>query len=433
MHFGCVCDNGPSHVMSGAAIGRALQMRGHQFTLFGLPHLKPWIDEEEISSFYLANSPEMANRFARSGKPGKLSFRQIVDALVQDAAHLHRELPAAIDKTCVDCMVIDANVPAAASVAEARALPFVTFCSALPPHEESTIPPGFLPWSYDRGLRGRLRNQSAYRIRDFLVRPLRTELNSFRERQGLRPYPALSAAVSPLAQITQLVAEFDFPRTGLPSCFHYVGPYFRRRESVVAFPFERLNGRPLVYAALGTVLGEDSDVWTAIAQACAPLSVQLVVALGTRDAAKTLPDLPGDPIVVPYAPQEALLAKADLFITHAGLNSALESLAHSVPMLAIPFVADQMGVASRIVFRGVGKSVGRERNDAEIVRKSVNQLLTDSSYRSRCAPISKAIQCAGGADAAAEIIERVGLTRQPVQATPRKTAAGLDLKTKRLP
>jgi UDP-glucoronosyl and UDP-glucosyl transferase len=45
--------------------------------------------------------------------------------------------------------------------------------------------------------------------------------------------------------------------------------------------------------------------------------------------------LPGDPIVVPYAPQESLLSKASLFLTHAGLNSALESLGHGIPIVVL--------------------------------------------------------------------------------------------------
>src|SRR5205807_1234567 len=116
----------------------------------------------------------------------------------------------------------------------------------------------------------------------------------------------LSDSMSPLAQITQLIAEFDFPRTCLPACFRYVGPYLRRREPDVSFPWTEINGRPLVYAALGTVLGADSDVWKPVATACALLGVQLVIALGTREPQKAIPNLPSNPIVVPYAPQEAV-------------------------------------------------------------------------------------------------------------------------------
>jgi UDP:flavonoid glycosyltransferase YjiC (YdhE family) len=58
------------------------------------------------------------------------------------------------------------------------------------------------------------------------------------------------------------------------------------------------------------------------------------------------------PIVVPFAPQLELLAKASLTITHAGMNTALETLAYAVPAVAIPVGNDQPGVAARLKWSG---------------------------------------------------------------------------------
>jgi len=51
--------------------------------------------------------------------------------------------------------------------------------------------------------------------------------------------------------------------------------------------------------------------------------------------AEAVQRLPGSPLVV-YAPQLELLAKARLTITHAGLNTVLDSLSNGVPLVAIP-------------------------------------------------------------------------------------------------
>lgn len=64
----------------------------------------------------------------------------------------------------------------------------------------------------------------------------------------------------------------------------------------------------------------------------------------------SLPELPGNPIVVNYAPQLELLKIADLTITHAGVNTTLESLSNGVPLVAIPITNDQPGVAARNIF-----------------------------------------------------------------------------------
>src|SRR5207244_2301491 len=110
------------------------------------------------------------------------------------------------------------------------------------------------------------------------------------------------------------------------------------------FPFERLDGRPLIYTSMGTIQNQLMPIFRTIAAACAGLDAQLVMALGVKDA-PLLEGLKGDPIIVAYAPQLELLRRASLVITHAGLNTVLESLAHGVPMVAIPIANDQPGVA----------------------------------------------------------------------------------------
>lgn len=50
--------------------------------------------------------------------------------------------------------------------------------------------------------------------------------------------------------------------------------------------------------------------------------------------------------VVPYADQWRVLGAAHVFLTHHGLNSTHEAIAHEVPMISYPFVWDQPGLAA---------------------------------------------------------------------------------------
>src|SRR4029078_10514194 len=87
------------------------------------------------------------------------------------------------------------------------------------------------------------------------------------------------------------------------------------------FPFDRLDGRPLVFASMGTVQNQQFEVFHIIADACAGLDAQLVMTLGRPGAVvpPLLQALPGAPLVVPYAPQRALLARAAVASHHAGV------------------------------------------------------------------------------------------------------------------
>jgi zeaxanthin glucosyltransferase len=98
----------------------------------------------------------------------------------------------------------------------------------------------------------------------------------------------------------------------------------------VDFAWERLNGRPLVYASLGTLQNGSEEIFRIIASACAGLDVQLVISLGGGLDPERLGVLSGDPLVVRYAPQLEIVKRAAAVITHAGLNTTLESLAEGV-------------------------------------------------------------------------------------------------------
>ena len=55
-------------------------------------------------------------------------------------------------------------------------------------------------------------------------------------------------------------------------------------------------------------------IFKGIAQACKNFDVQLVISLGGGLELESLPPLPGNPLVVSYAPQLEILKKATLII-----------------------------------------------------------------------------------------------------------------------
>jgi MGT family glycosyltransferase len=220
---------------------------------------------------------------------------------------------------------------------------------------------------------------------------------------------------SKLAQLSQQPAEFEFPRQHLPKVFHFTGLFHNpaSRESV-SFPFEKLTGQPLIYASLGTIQNRLMEMFHHIAEACVGLDAQLVISLGGATSPESLPELPGSPLVVKYAPQLELLKKATLTITHAGLNTTLESLSNGVPMVAIPIATDQPGVGARLVWTGTGEVIPLARLSTTRLRAAIEQVLTQDSYKKNASRLSEAIRRAGGVIRAADIVEQVISTGKPV-------------------
>src|SRR6202042_1038467 len=92
-------------------------------------------------------------------------------------------------------------------------------------------------------------------------------INRHRRQWGLPELRKLEETFSPHAQISQQSEDFDFPNPSRPRHFHYVGLLRRSASDAVPFPFERLDGRPVLYASLGTVMGSAPGVYRKLALA----------------------------------------------------------------------------------------------------------------------------------------------------------------------
>jgi UDP:flavonoid glycosyltransferase YjiC (YdhE family) len=100
-----------------------------------------------------------------------------------------------------------------------------------------------------------------------------------------------------------------------------------------------------------------------------------------------------------------LLKRATVCITHAGLNTVLESLAQGVPQLAIPITYDQPGVAARIAHKRTGVVTSLDKLNADHLAFRLNEVLTDPTYRENALKMQRAIAEANGLSVAADLIE----------------------------
>src|SRR5262249_42602583 len=131
---------------------------------------------------------------------------------------------------------------------------------------------------------------------------------------------------------------------------------------------------------------------------------------GGQDPA-LLADLPGDPIVVGYAPQLDLIRHSALTISHGGLNTALESLACGVPMVVPPGTYDHPRVGARVAHARVGRGIPIPRLTLDRLRVAIRTVLDDPAYRMRAGQLRSSIEAADGLNRAADLIESAFGTR----------------------
>ena len=162
----------------------------------------------------------------------------------------------------------------------------------------------------------------------------------------------------------------------------------------------------MIFVSMGTLQNEIKEIYRVIAETCAEYPVQTVISLGGGLPPENRGELPGDPIVVRYAPQLALLSRAALTIFHGGLNTALESLAHGVPMIAIPIAFDQPGVGARLLWTGTGKAIPVHQLNSCRLRVAIAEVLGTGRYRAQAKSLQRQIASIRGLERAAKLVER---------------------------
>ncbi len=411
LHFGIITPPVSGHIHPFGALGRELMARGHRVTVLHMADLKSRVSAEDLDFIPIGATDHplgsLADSLAELAKRQGLSaLRFTIDAVRKTTEMMCRDAPTAIRSGGIDVLLVDQTEPAGGAIADHLGIPFITVCNALLLTEELDVPPPFTSWSYRPSPLNRARNWLGYRISGLVMRPVMEMVNSYRRRWSLVPYSHPSDSYSPICQISQQPAAFDFPRKQLPGHFHYVGPLRRTGSRLTpTFPWNRLNGKPVVYASLGTLQNRRGTMFRNFAQACAPLPVQLVMTHGGGLDLESTADFPGDPIVVSYAPQLDVLARATLTLTHAGLNTVLDSLTQGVPLVAIPITYEQPAIASRIQALKVGEVLTLAGLTPDKIRRAVDRVLVQTAYSERANDVKAAISRSGGVESAVKLIE----------------------------
>ena len=157
---------------------------------------------------------------------------------------------------------------------------------------------------------------------------------------------------------------------------------------------------------MGTVLNGNLDVFQTIVTALTKHDdLQLVLSVGDQVDPQRIISAPKNTIIVQRAPQLDLLKLASVCVTHAGLNTVLESLAQGVPQVAIPVTFDQPGVAARIAHRQTGVVTSLDKLTPDHLSALLDEVLINSAYRANAQKLQRKIVEANGLSVAADVVE----------------------------
>ena len=152
---------------------------------------------------------------------------------------------------------------------------------------------------------------------------------------------------------------------------------------------------PLAYVAFGTAYTDNLEIYRACVEALK--GYRLIIATGKVDPAEL-------GVGERTQPQLDVLAHADVFVTHAGMGSASESLWFGVPTVAIPQAVDQFTNAAQLEAAGAGVHLSAEQVTAESLRDAVARAVAQAP---RARELQEEVRRSGGIAATADTVERL--------------------------
>ncbi len=193
-------------------------------------------------------------------------------------------------------------------------------------------------------------------------------------------------------------AEFQPCSETFSDKYAFVGPSLRPAEGEI-----RKTREKLIYISMGTVNNDMLQLYQRCIEALKDTGYQIILSVGSQVDLGKFGLLPEAVEVYPSVDQIAVLQKADVFVTHCGMNSVSEALYFGVPLAMLPKTKEQEGVAQRV--RQLGAGILLQDTAPQAIRQAVDKLLKDLSYGKNAEAIAESFRACGGAKAAADKIE----------------------------
>jgi zeaxanthin glucosyltransferase len=270
------------------ALARKLQSRGHDVVFIGVPDIEPVVRAANLDF-----AP-----FCEIAETG-------VNALILDSVYLLLEI-----------------------VPLHLRLPYVQIWNVLHFDFSGSTPLTLYGWPHETSPEALARNAAGLQILSEFRGPLMPVAQSYAERNGLEiDWGNPAATVSKLAVITQTPKEFDFPIPHLPAQFHYAGPFHddEGREPI-PFPWEKLTGKLLIYASLGTLVNGLNNVYRTILEAVSEFpEMQVVLSIGRNLDPGDLGPIPSNRLLVTKSRKnQKLLSKTSALTAWPGTTKVHE-------------------------------------------------------------------------------------------------------------
>jgi UDP:flavonoid glycosyltransferase YjiC (YdhE family) len=204
----------------------------------------------------------------------------------------------------------------------------------------------------------------------------------------------------------------------LPQLVHFIGPLLPAVPEDFIPPAwwanvenARSEGTPVVLVTQGTVATDASELIEPTLRALE--SEDLFVVAAGADASD-LEHIPTNAQVERFVPFTALMPLVDGYVTNGGYGGVTIALANGVPVVSGGTTEDKAEVGQRVAYSGVGINLKTNRPSERKLRDAILTILGEPGFRTRAAVIQTDFARHDAPVEAADLLERLADTQQPV-------------------
>ncbi|MER0468291.1 macrolide family glycosyltransferase [Bacillus cabrialesii subsp. cabrialesii] len=236
------------------------------------------------------------------------------------------------------------------------------------------------------------------------IREAEAEFKAYLEQEQLPAVSFEQLAVPEALNIVFMPKSFQIQNETFDDRFCFVGPSLGKRTAQESLSIEK-DDRPVMLISLGTAFNAWPEFYKMCIDAFRDSSWQVIMSVGKTIDPESLGDIPDHFTIRQSVPQLEVLEKADLFISHGGMNSTMEAMNAGVPLVVIPQMYEQELTAKRVDDLGLGVYLPTEEVTVSRLQEAVQAVSGDREVLSRVKNMQKDVKEAGGAERAAAAIE----------------------------
>jgi MGT family glycosyltransferase len=376
------------HVNPTLALVAELVRRGHRVTYAVGPRLVPAVTNAGAEPLVLPTEirlPKLAGGFTLEGVESLLRF-YVDDArecLPQLVRHFRSDPP---DAVCYDSMAV-----VGAMLGETLDLPRVATFANFASHENFA-------------LNEVVHTGPALDPPSSTITRFAADMGELAARYGIStPGSPLDGAQPAPLNLVFLPRRFQPAADTFDDRFLFVGPQIGDRDLESWRPAD--PNAPLLFISLGTAFSNRPDFYRTCMRAFGDSRWQVAMSVGDQVDIAELGPIPDNVDVRAWFPQLAVLAHATAFLSHAGMNSTMESLYYGVPLIGVPQMPEQAANAARVDELGLGRRLDPATISVEQLRATVNVVISDPAIHANLATMQSEIRQCGGTAAGADAIE----------------------------